>query len=187
MQEYQRAGRNKSTVINRTYINSGGYRKKFDKITSNSAVNRILYLKAKEMLFHRSGTLFEDMYWIDAGTGEIVAGALNERLEEKVEYSKAISNAIYGRTDLITMHTHPNSMPPSIADFNSCFEHKYLKSLVVCHNGTIYEYSSNQEVTYRLYALYIYEFRNLGYNEKDAQLNALNKIKQTYKIDFQEV
>ena len=33
--EYQRYGRNKKTIINHTYINSGEYRNKFDKITKN--------------------------------------------------------------------------------------------------------------------------------------------------------
>lgn len=47
MLEYQRYGRNKNTVVNRTYINSGEYRRKFDKITQNDYINRILYLKAK--------------------------------------------------------------------------------------------------------------------------------------------
>lgn len=53
--EYQRYGRNKGTQINNTYINSGEYRKKFDGITDNSSINRLLYSKAKEMLKHRSG------------------------------------------------------------------------------------------------------------------------------------
>ncbi len=66
--EYQRYGRNKETTINHTYINSGEYRRKFDKITDNVEVNRTLYLKAKEMLQHRSGTMLEDMYWIDRET-----------------------------------------------------------------------------------------------------------------------
>lgn len=187
MLEYQRYGRNKDTVINAAYINGGEYRRKFDRLTNNEDINRILYMKAKEMLFHRSGTLFEDMYWVDSNTGEIVAIALDEEYKERIEYSKAISKAISGKTNLITLHTHPNSMPPSIADFNSCCEHKYLKSLVICHDGTIYEYSSNQEVPFRLYELYIHEFRNLGHNEKGAQLKALYKIKQTYKIDIREV
>ena len=60
MLEYQRLGRNKNTAVNSTYINSGEYRRKFDKITSNVDINRILYSKAKEMLFHRSGTLYEE-------------------------------------------------------------------------------------------------------------------------------
>lgn len=97
MLEYQRYGRNKNTVVNKTYINSGEYRRKFDKITHNDDINRILYSKAKEMLFHRSGTLYEDMYWIDGNTGEIVAKALDEKVTEEVNYTKSIFNAINGK------------------------------------------------------------------------------------------
>ncbi|HBA97890.1 MAG TPA: hypothetical protein DCZ23_07270 [Lachnospiraceae bacterium] len=191
MLEYQRYGRNKATVINSTYINSGEYRRKFDKITHNDDINRILYLKAKEMLFHRSGTLLEDMYWIDGDTGEIVAKALNEKVIEEVNYTKSIFNAINGKTNLITMHTHPNSMPPSIADFNSCFEHNYAICIVICHDGTIYNYISNQKVPDKLYEIYIKKFRNNGdintETEKSAQFMALEQIKRNYNISFQEV
>ena len=76
--EYQRYGRDKNTLVNKAYIDSGEYRNKFDKITDNKEVSRILYAKAKEMLKHRSGTMCEDMYWIDAKTGDIIASALDE-------------------------------------------------------------------------------------------------------------
>lgn len=191
MLEYQRYGRNKDTVINSTYINSGEYRRKFDKITKNNEINRILYSKAKEMLFHRSGTLLEDMYWIDGTTGEIVAKALNEKVIEEINYTKSIFNAINGKTNLITMHTHPNSMPPSIADFNSCFEHNYATCIVICHDGTIYNYISNQKVPDKLYEIYIKKFRNNGdintETEKIAQFMALEQIRRNYNISFQEV
>ena len=143
MEEYQRYGRNKDTIINSSYINSGEYRRKFDKITSNDDINRILYSKAKEMLFHRSGTLYEDMYWFD---GDIIAKALDEKEEEKIDYTPSIFRAISGRNNLITMHTHPSSMPPSIADFNSCFADHYASCFVICHDGKIYNYVSAQKV-----------------------------------------
>lgn len=187
MLEYQRYGRNKDTVINSTYINSGEYRRKFDKITNSDTINRILYSKAKEMLFHRSGTLLEDMYWIDAETGEVVASALDEKVTEEVNYTKSIFNAVNVKTNLITMHTHPNSMPPSIADFNSCFNHGYAICLVICHNGIIYNYKSSQEVSADLYEMYVKKFKNSGNTEKEAQIKALETIKKNYKIAFQEV
>ena len=188
MLEYQRYGRNKDTVINHSYIESGEYRKKFDKITLNSEVNRILYLKAKEMLIHRSGTLFEDMYWIDADTGEIVAKALDEKLEKQVVYTKSLLSLIKTTDNLIAMHTHPNSMPPSIADFNSCFQHNYVGGLVICHDGTVYNYMSNQNIPIGLQDAYIKEFLKIAYNnEKIAQLMALEKIRENYDINFREV
>ncbi len=187
MLEYQRYGRNKNTVVNRTYINSGEYRRKFDKITQNDYINRILYLKAKEMLFHRSGTLLEDMYWIDGNTGKIVASALNEKVTEEINYTKSIFNAINRRNNLITLHTHPNSMPPSMADFNSCFEHNYASCFVICHDGTIYQYISNQKVPSTLQYLYLQDFLKITHNERNAQIMALEKIKKSYDINFREV
>ena len=144
------------------------------------------------MLFHRSGTLLEDMYWIDGDTGEIVAKALNEKVIEEVNYTKSIFNAINGKTNLITMHTHPNSMPPSIADFNSCFLHNYVACFVICHNGVIYSYTSSQKVPDRLYRLYINNYKNDAYInsaeiEREAQFEALKQIRRSYKIDFVEV
>lgn len=191
MLEYQRLGRNKDTTVNSSYINGGEYRRKFDNITKSDKINRILYSKAKEMLFHRSGTLYEDMYWIDPVTGDIVASALDEKEEEKIEYTPSISKAIKGRNNLITMHTHPSSMPPSMADFNSCFKHSYGQSLVICHNGTVYSYTSNQKVPEKLYDIYIKKFGINGNTdketEKDAQLKTLLQISRNYSINFKEV
>ena len=71
--EEQRYGRNKDTIINRTYINSGDYRKKFDKISASPKLNRLLYQLSKKMLEHRSGTEYEDMYWIDPQSIAVIA------------------------------------------------------------------------------------------------------------------
>ena len=185
--ELQRYGRNKSTLVNKTYIDSGEYRKKFDQITDNSDVNRVLYSKAKEMLRHRSGTMLEDMYWIDGKTGEVVASALNEITESTVVYSDFINKAIQGKSNLIAMHTHPHSMPPSIADFNSAYSHGYSEGVVLCHDGTVYVYHSNQTVSEKLLEAYVKKFVGSGLSERDAQLMGLNKIMENYDIDFWEV
>jgi len=54
LQEAQREGRIKETTINKAYIESGEYRKKFDRISSDKNLNRLIYMCAKEMLYHRS-------------------------------------------------------------------------------------------------------------------------------------
>ena len=185
--EYQRYGRNKATLINKRYIESGEYRSKFDRITNNSYVNRVLYQKAKEMLFHRSGTLLEDMYWIDMLTGTIIAKALNETEKNRICYSESINKVIWGRTNLIAMHTHPHSMPPSIADFNSAFLHNYFMGIVICHDGKIFVYNSKEEVSENLYSMYIEKIHLHGLEEYSAQIETLNKLKESYQIDYWEV
>ena len=102
-EENQRYGRNKSTLVNTSYINSGEYRKKFDTMTGDEKVNRILYSKAKEILTHRSGTEYEDMYWIGSD-GETVASEKNMQVKRKIIYSKATKDAIIKRVDLIALY-----------------------------------------------------------------------------------
>ena len=185
--EFQRYGRNKNTLINNSYIDSGEYRNKFDKITNNKLVNRTLYSISKEMLRHRSGTLLEDMYWIDMSTGQVVASIIDETKEQCIVYTNSVIKAISNRTNLITLHTHPNSMPPSISDFNSSLNNGYVYGLVICHNGKIFKYASAQEISEELYFLYIEKFLRMGNSEYDAQIKALNKLMENFEIFFEEV
>lgn len=196
MQEYQRSRRNKDTVINQTYISSGEFRNKFDKIAENKNISRILYSKAKEMLNHRSGTKYEDMYWIDGDSAEVIAYILDAVTEEEIVYNPALLKKLRRHTNIIAMHTHPNSMPPSIPDFNSLYEHGYNLGIVVCHDGKVFTYTSGEEVRESLFNLMIANYYKENYNEivengrkfeYEAQLFILKEIKKSYNIDFEEV
>lgn len=185
--EYQRYGRNKNTLVDHSYIESGEYRRKFDKLTDNQEVNKTLYNCAKAALNHRSGTEFEDMYWIDGSTGKIIVSALNEKEPMGITYSNSIKKAITDKSNLITLHTHPHSMPPSDDDFNSNFSHKYITGVIACHNGKIFVYNSNQIIGSKLYNLYIGQFISDGHTEYEAQIMTLEKMQQSHNIDFWEV
>lgn len=196
MMEYQRTGRNKDTVINQTYISGGEFRNKFDKITDNKNISRILYSKAKEMLNHRSGSKYEDMYWIDADTGKTIANIVDAVTEEEIVYNSSLLKKLHGHTNIIAMHTHPNSMPPSIPDFNSLYEHGYKLGIVICHDGKVFTYTSEEEIRESLFDLmiaeYYYEYYNENVEDKkrfeyEAQLSVLREIKKSYDIDFKEV
>ena len=187
--EDQRYGRDKSTLVNKSYIESGEFRNKFDKVTDNTEIARTLFSLSKEMLFHRSGTQTEDMYWLDGETGEIIAKVIDQSLniKHKIVYTDAIKRAIRGHKNLITLHTHPSSMPPSINDFNTYHQRDYGISLVVCHDGTIYQYKSEQWVREKLCDMYVAGNIMEGHDEQEAQILALNKIKENHRIDFWEV
>lgn len=111
--EGQRYGRNKGTAINHTYINGGSYRRKFDFISDSPELNRLIFQLSKKMLEHRSGTKFEDMYWIDAAHRAVIAEETESCSEEQIVYSNSIRSKISKYENLITLHSHPNSYPPS--------------------------------------------------------------------------
>ena len=153
--ENQRYGRNKDTIINKTYIESGEYRRKFDKLTDNADVNKTLFECAKKALKHRSGTVFEDMYWIDGVSGKIVHSVTNSTEKRGIPHTNDIDRKTKGKNNILTLHTHPGSMPPSAEDFNSCFEYGYDAGYVVCHDGKVFKYSSAQPINVRIYNIYI--------------------------------
>lgn len=189
--ENQRYGRNKDTLVDKTYINSGEYRRIFDNATYNPRVNKALYDCAKKALLHRSGTLLEDMYWLDSETGEVVFAVENSTVERTIDYSQNLGNKIKvhiakGKS-LVTIHTHPGSFPPSLADFNTNFQKGYMVSFIACHNGKLFRYTSNQEISEILYDRYLERFIRDGIDEYDAQFKTLEKLKENYLIEFEEV
>lgn len=187
--ENQRYGRNKDTLVNKTYLESGEYKRKFDNATQNSDLNKALYKKAKEALIHRSGTVLEDMYWFDSDTGCVIAKEIDGIQERRIVYSSKTKNAVnaYEKNKLITLHTHPSSMPPSAGDFNACFRHGYKCGFIACHNGKVFGYTASEELNERLYNMYIESYVKSNHSEYDAQILALNELKRNCKIDFWEV
>lgn len=187
LQEKQRYGRNKEIIINHSFINSGEYRKKYDEISDDKELNRKIYQIAKKMLMHRSGTLLEDMYWIDIDSLEIVASETTQKEECKVKYSKATKKMISKHKHLLTIHTHPQSMPPSIGDFNSALKNKYQISLVCCHDGKLYIYNSKKYIIEMFYKHTVAKYKKKSLSDIDAQLCALNEFQKNGDISFKEV
>lgn len=185
--EEQRYGRNKDTAVNFSYIESGEYRRKFDSISDNVKLNRLLYRLAKKMLKHRSGTLYEDMYWIDLDTLEVIAEEVNMTEEESIVYSKATERVIRKHENIMTIHTHPNSFPPSIADLNSNYLNNYVSGVIICHDGTIYQYSSSVKLEELYYDLKVANLKNNGYNEVDIHRTVIGSFNNEVDIQIREV
>ena len=92
--EQQRYGRNKDTIINHTYIESGEYRNKFDGISDDKELNRLVYQIAKQMLYHRSGSEYEDMYWVDVESKKVIAQEVKQEIPGSIRYSRKTKRKI---------------------------------------------------------------------------------------------
>ena len=185
--EVQRDGRNKVTSIDRSYISSGEYRQKYDLITTSTELNRLLYKKAKEMLEHRTGTEFEDMYWIDMKNCEVICHKLDETNEREIRHTKAIDKKLKNSQSILAIHTHPHSLPPSAEDFNSFVKAGYKVGIVVCHDGTLYRYGAVKEISEQLLTAYIHRFYLQTNDERMAQLMALDRLMATGDIYYEEI
>ena len=185
--EQQRKGRNKNTIIDYNYISSNRYRKKFDYISNDKKLNKLLYKIAKKMLLHRSGTEYEDMYWIDLINGKIVCKITDSKYKKKILYTTTIKKMIKKSENLLTIHTHPDSFPPSIDDINSNYDHNYEIGIVICHDGRVYMYSAEERINVNYYKLTVEDYLKKGYNEDTAQIEALKEMQKKFSIYFKEV
>ena len=185
--EEQRYGRNKETIVNHSYIESGEYRRKFDEISDNADLNRLLYQIAKKILNHRSGTLYEDMYWIDAEAVTVVAKLIDSTQEGGVSYTSSISRVIDKYDGLITIHSHPHSTVPSCNDLFCNYNFGYALGIVVCHDGTIYMYSTEEYIREEYYKMAAGNLIRQGIAEDVAFRMILDKLHQNGRIFFKEV
>ena len=117
------------------------YRDKFSIMAPDPQTAEKFYGIAKEILGHRGGTNGEDIYLYDPISRETGKGISSETAyhpEYDDELKKWISNH---STGLIVFHNHAKSSPPSFDDINTALYRGYSKGFVLCHNGTIYEYT----------------------------------------------
>lgn len=185
--EEQRYGRNKTTAISHGFVDSGEYRRKFDNISKDKEINKLLYVLAKRMLKHRSGTLYEDMYWIDMDKVEVVCEVVDSKVESKIEYTARIRKIVEKKKGLLTIHSHPNSFPPSLDDFNSACTNGYGAGVVCGHNGDIFVYQSYEIIPEESYYYLMNDFQKDGYNAYDAQLLTLEELSRRYDIVCRKV
>ena len=128
------------------YILSDEYKSKFSSITDIPAVNDALYSCSVDAITRRSGTLYENIYFINADTGEVLAKQLGSEVEQGVTYNDEIKDLLRKAKEnhipLISVHNHPEGLPPSIDDFNKSYENGTVFGLAVGHNGQVYKYDN---------------------------------------------
>ena len=129
-------------------IKSSEYISKFN-ITDNEKVNSQMAKCAQSAIEHRSGTKFEDMYIINANTGEIMGQQLEMTYESGISYNESILSALKKskeeKTPIIAIHNHPEGLPPSVDDFNKALDNNYYFGLACGHNGQVYMYNAPGE------------------------------------------
>jgi hypothetical protein len=194
--EYSHKGIEKALQVDKNFIGGSDYRRKFDNATDNAKLNKVLYITAKRILLSRSGTRYESMCWIDGDTAEIIVSfedmgrvpaLTGEEHEFKVEYGDNILHKLRGHNNIIVIHNHPNSTAPSAGDFNSAFKNGYSTGFVVTHDGRLFRYSSNQEISDTAYDFTWQKYHNRGYDIDESQLMTIRQFMNDADIMFEEV
>ncbi|MDJ1650957.1 MULTISPECIES: hypothetical protein [Gordonibacter] len=123
------------------YINSEAYRCAFD-FFEDATLGDVICEVAREMLKHRTGTSLEDFAAISISKKHVVTRLVSSKTHNEAvltnENRRAMSVAKRG--DLVTIHNHPENMPPSSADFRLCLVRSVRYGIIAGHNGSVVRY-----------------------------------------------
>lgn len=160
-------GHDRDTEIARGVIDSPEYGRRLSKLGEASKVQQKIIDESRKALYHRSGTRYEDLVFIDSVTGK-VSRVTDYEVEHQVLPTKSMRRMANKADDytIVAIHNHPQSTIPSRADIESMVAHKYKYGLVVGHDGTIFKYSIMGEFIPSWYIAAIRRLEQSGYSEE---------------------
>ena len=175
--------------VNLEYVKSEAFRKKFNKITENTAINEALRNYATAMLLHRNGTDGEDLYIMDA-KGKLLLREISGKNELGVAVSAEDSEMLRKKNGVVGIHNHPTNIPPTGSDFVAAGYRKYIFGIVVTHAGRVYKYKvGNKPFLSRILDERIDKYMNPPYNLgiEEAHTKALNELAKEYGVTWEEL
>lgn len=196
--EQSRRNRNTNYSVNWQIVNSQEYRKKFEIEGINQETQQTIYNKAKDILKHRDGTDYEDLYLIDSQSGKVVGSQTKTEYAVSDEFNthfgivynddvkRAIKNNKSG--SLIALHNHPTGTPPSGSDFNSIIDHNYRCGVIAGNDGSVYLYSTSEKEKFGyLFDMEVDKNKKYGYTEIEAYEKALQDLKNMIAFDWRKL
>lgn len=185
----KRIGTNK---VDLEYIKSPEFRRKFNKITDNSAVNDKLRNLATAILTHRNGTDIEDMYVISKNTGDIICKNVKAKKPLEVSLNEKDTETLRENypNQTIGLHNHPTNVYPTGSDFATAGYRKYSMGIIVTHDGRVFLYKTGDKVfTSGTYDKRVDKYMEKPYNLDidKAFIKTLETMKEDYGIWWKEI
>lgn len=127
------------TAVISEVISEDAYKEKMSVVGEDEKLTNILVQQARNTLYRRNGTKFEDLIFVDPKTGKYLTQR-NMDTESSVLPTERMKQLVLSNPrEIIAMHNHPHSNLPSFDDLKAAKQYKY--GLILCHNGNIYKYS----------------------------------------------
>ena len=170
------------TIVDKSQINSPEYRRKFDAFDESTQVKRTMCQESRNMLNHRSGTIYEDLTFIDSKTSKFITRT-DYNYERSVKPSKRMYKMLHNSApySIIAIHNHPGSYVPSIDDIGCAYERKYKYGLIACHNGNIFKYKVTGKFNPIIVNSLLDKMQVLLYNRDNTAIDYDTELLKTLK------
>lgn len=171
LREESHKGKIRTTEIARAKIESPDYGRRMSLVDASKDVTNTMTSEAKKILYHRSGTVYEDLMFIDTRTGKFITRT-DFDYERRVMPSKRMMKMLDEAPDytVAALHNHPGSTLPSPSDIHVLNVRKNAYGVVACHDGTIYKYAVDKKnFNEAEYMLVFDELDKNGYTESGLE------------------
>lgn len=173
------------TLVDTSKLNTPEFRNKFAVFGEKLNVERTMCSESRKMLYHRTGTEYEDLSFIDSETGKYLTRTDYNVIREVMPSKRMIKMANEAPPySIIAIHNHPRSGVPSIKDVKTAFDKKYKYGLIMCHNGTMFKYSfsgdlntSDDNLSY--IDMLLDKTQKTIYNKDDLGVKFENELKES--------
>lgn len=129
-----------STIIDKDYIFSDSYAKKFNGLFGNNSVEKSVLSSCRTILKNRNGTVYEELFAIDTRTGRTltyIKGKQEKSIQMTDKLKKLLTNS--RENSIIIVHNHPNSTSFSSVDIGTMFDFPSISHTVAAgHDGTVF-------------------------------------------------
>lgn len=160
-------------------------------VGNNSVIGKAISNIETEMLKHRQGTEYEDLYLIDSRTGKVVAKNTTSQALLKVSKTKEIEDALLASDErsYILVHNHPYSSPPSVADLNSLFKNPKIQyGIIIGHNGIVYKYTAPSiEIDEKILDIALQRYRNMKYTQDTSLKMAYDDLSKKFRFNLEVI
>jgi len=131
----------KTEKVDIGFVDSDAYRRAFD-FFGDGDLGDVVCEEARRMLKRRSGTTLEDFSAVSLSGKGVVTRLTSSKTSKAAVLTRENRRAIESspRGDLVTIHNHPESMPPSFQDFVMLRHRAIRYGLIACHNGKVVRY-----------------------------------------------
>lgn len=148
--------------------------------------SRQLYFESRRMLREMDGTAGERLVAVSWTAGKTVADnygmAVVDFAADFTDRQKASLKEVEG--GVVLLHNHPSSSRPSPADIYSAARPEVRRSIVACHDGTVYELTveANEATLRRAYEAIYQQVLAEDPMESDRNRVESNAIDRFYKV-----
>lgn len=180
----------KGEKVDMDYVKSDAYAEKFSKLDMPKDVVASVRKAAIAMLTHRSGTDLEDLALVSRSEGRIVARSAASSIPfetaRNAEVEKAIST--YPRGDLVSIHNHPLSIPPTGSDFASAGYNGYGGGVVALHNGEVFYYEvGDMPFQVQFFDGKVEELVKMGTGRYEAVIEVMREYERSHGIKWKKL